>query len=85
MAGSRFLAPFSGLLTAGLGVPAEAPWWVHVTLAFATLLVLHAEALVSAHNEARRGRHEGRLLSELPRRQALAYLREARHPHRRRR
>ncbi|WP_157858057.1 hypothetical protein [Streptomyces durhamensis] len=84
MAASRLLASLSGVLT-GLGVPAEAPWWVHVSLTLTTLLVLRAEALVNAHNEVRRGLHESRLLSELPRRQALAYLREVRRSRPRRR
>ncbi|MFF4322636.1 hypothetical protein [Streptomyces sp. NPDC001568] len=75
---SRLLAPFGGLLTASLGVMARAPWWVVAGLAFAGLLVLRAEALVNARNEARRGHHEHRLLGQVPRRQALAYLREVR-------
>ncbi|MFE2247893.1 hypothetical protein [Streptomyces lavendulae] len=41
-------------------------------------MVLRAEALVNARNEARRGLHEHRLLGEVSRRQALAYLREVR-------
>lgn len=74
----RLLASFGGLLTAGLGILAEAPWWVAGTLGFGGLLVLRAEALVNARNEARRGLHEDRLLGEVPRRLALAYLREVR-------
>ncbi|MFD8024850.1 hypothetical protein [Streptomyces lavendulae] len=74
----RLLAPLGGLLAAGPVALAEAPWWVAATLAFGGLLVLRAEALVNARNEARRGLHEHRLLGEVPRRQALAYLREVR-------
>lgn len=55
-----------------------APWWAAAATAFAGLLVLRAEALVNARNEARRGLHEHRLLGEVSRRQALAYLREVR-------
>ncbi|WP_137994146.1 hypothetical protein [Streptomyces vilmorinianum] len=75
---SRLLASLGGLLTAGLGVMAEAPWWVIGALAFGGLLVLRAEALVNARNEARRGLHENRLLGEVSRKQALDYLREIR-------
>ncbi|MFJ3835910.1 hypothetical protein ACIPY6_10355 [Streptomyces sp. NPDC090054] len=75
---SRLLASFGGLLTATVGLLARAPWWVVAGLAFAGLLVLRAEALVNARNEARRGHHEHRLLGQVPRRQALAYLREVR-------
>lgn len=74
----RLLAPLGGLLAAGPVALAQAPWWVAATLAFGGLLVLRAEALVNARNEARRGLHEHRLLGEVPRRQALAYLREVR-------
>ncbi|GLV86298.1 hypothetical protein Slala03_59870 [Streptomyces lavendulae subsp. lavendulae] len=74
----RLLAPLGGLLAAGPVALAEAPWWVAATLAFGGLLVLRAEALVNARNEARRGLHEHRLLGEVSRRQALAYLREVR-------
>lgn len=80
MTAPRLLASFGGLLTAGLGVLAEAPWWLAGALAFAGLLVLRAEALVNARNEARRGVHEDRLLGEVSGRQALAYLREIRRP-----
>ncbi|MFD9729551.1 hypothetical protein [Streptomyces sp. NPDC059072] len=75
---SRLLASLGGLSTATLGVVADAPWWVAGTLLFGGLLVLRAEALVNARNEARRGLHEGRLLGEVSRKQALDYLRETR-------
>ncbi|MET9609371.1 hypothetical protein ABZZ17_30635 [Streptomyces sp. NPDC006512] len=75
---SRLLTSLGGLLTAAVGVLTRAPWWVIAGLAFAGLLVLRAEALVNARNEARRGHHEDRLLGQVPRRQALAYLREVR-------
>ncbi|KOU23448.1 hypothetical protein ADK52_18585 [Streptomyces sp. WM6372] len=75
---SRLLPSLGGLVTAGLGVSAEAPWWSVATIGFAALLVLRAEALVNARNEARRGLHEGRLLASVPSRQALGYLREVR-------
>ncbi|MGP3687710.1 hypothetical protein ACTVZO_23980 [Streptomyces sp. IBSNAI002] len=78
MTAARLLAPLGGLLTAALGVVAEAPWWVAVALLFAVLLVLRAEALVNARNEARRGLHEDRLLGEVTGKQALDYLREIR-------
>jgi len=74
----RLLASLGGLLTTALGALAGTPWWVAATLLFAGLLILRAEALVNARNEARRGLHEHRLLGEVPRRQALAYLREIR-------
>ncbi|MFF3622571.1 hypothetical protein [Streptomyces sp. NPDC002467] len=75
---SRLLASLGGLSTATLGVMADAPWWVAGSLLFGGLLVLRAEALVDARNEARRGLHEGRLLGEVSRKQALDYLRETR-------
>ncbi|MFB0629983.1 hypothetical protein [Streptomyces sp. AB3(2024)] len=75
---TRLLAPLGGLLAAGPVALDGAPWWAAATTAFAGLLVLRAEALVNARNEARRGFHEHRLLGEVPRRQALAYLREVR-------
>ncbi|MEU9027534.1 hypothetical protein [Streptomyces sp. NPDC048383] len=75
---SSLLVPFGALLTTTLGVLARAPWWVVAGLAFVGLLVLRAEALVNARNEARRGHHEHRLLGQVPRGQALAYLREVR-------
>lgn len=78
MTASRLLASLGGLSTATLGVVADAPWWVAGTLLFGGLLVLRAEALVNARNEARRGLHEGRLLGEVSRKQALDYLRETR-------
>ncbi|MFD4246202.1 hypothetical protein ACFWP3_32105 [Streptomyces sp. NPDC058525] len=78
MTAARLLASLGGLLTAVLGVVAEAPWWVAVALLFAVLLVLRAEALVNARNEARRGLHEDRLLGEVSGKQALDYLREIR-------
>ncbi|MGO4459137.1 hypothetical protein AB4039_17875 [Streptomyces sp. M-16] len=75
---TRLLAPLGGLLAAGPVALDGAPWWAAATTAFAGLLVLRAEALVNARNEARRGLHEHRLLGEVSRRQALAYLREVR-------
>ncbi|MET8750931.1 hypothetical protein ABZW32_12660 [Streptomyces sp. NPDC004667] len=75
---TRLLAPLGGLLAAGPLALDGAPWWAAATTAFAGLLVLRAEALVNARNEARRGFHEHRLLGEVSRRQALAYLREVR-------
>ncbi|MFI8503857.1 hypothetical protein ACIGFK_35945 [Streptomyces sp. NPDC085524] len=78
MPASRLLASLGGLSTAALGVVADAPWWVTGTLVFGGLLVVRAEALVNARNEARRGLHEDRLLGEVSRKQALDYLREVR-------
>ncbi|OEJ33116.1 hypothetical protein [Streptomyces subrutilus] len=78
MTAPRFLASLGGLLTAALGVVAEAPWWVAAALVFGGLLVLRAESLVGARNEARRGLHEDRLLGEVSGKQALDYLREVR-------
>ncbi|MEU8437940.1 hypothetical protein AB0F18_34600, partial [Streptomyces sp. NPDC029216] len=60
------------------GVPARLPGAAAAVLGCGGLLVLRAEALVNARNEARRGAHEDRLLGQVPRRQALAYLRETR-------
>ncbi|MFE3638023.1 hypothetical protein [Streptomyces sp. NPDC059168] len=74
----RLSASLGGLSTAALGALASAPWWAAAPLAFASLLVLRAEALVHARNEARRGVQEHRLLARTPRRQALAYLQETR-------
>ncbi|MER5813328.1 hypothetical protein ABT143_35000 [Streptomyces sp. NPDC002033] len=76
----RLFTSAGGLLTAGPAALAGAPWWVAAALAFAGLLVLRAEALVNARNEARRGLHEGRLLARVPGRQALDYLRDTRRP-----
>ncbi|MFD7258579.1 hypothetical protein [Streptomyces sp. NPDC059874] len=78
MTAYRLLASLGGLLTAALGLLAEAPWWVVGALVFGCLLVLRAEALVNARNEARRGLHEDRLLGEVSGKQALDYLREIR-------
>ncbi|RSS80081.1 hypothetical protein [Streptomyces sp. WAC06614] len=79
--GSRLLPALGGLATAGLGAASEAPWWLVAILAFAALLVVRAEALVNARNEARRGVHEDRLLGTVPSRQALGHLRAVRRPH----
>ncbi|MFE2170324.1 hypothetical protein ACFXB3_35475 [Streptomyces sp. NPDC059447] len=84
MTASRLLASLGGLSTATLGAVSGAPWWVAGSLLFGGLLVLRAEALVNARNEARRGLHEGRLLGEVSRKQALDYLRETRRAQRQR-
>ncbi|MEF2528810.1 MULTISPECIES: hypothetical protein [Streptomyces] len=75
---TRAFPSLGGLAAAGAGVLADAPWWLVGLLGFAALLVLRAEALVNARNEARRGSHEDRLLAAVPRRQALDYLTEVR-------
>ncbi|QGZ52646.1 hypothetical protein GPZ77_34090 [Streptomyces sp. QHH-9511] len=78
MTASLLLAPLGGLLSAALGLATEAPWWMACALGFGGILILRAEALVNARNEARRGLHENRLLGEVSRKQALDYLREIR-------
>ncbi|WP_284581537.1 hypothetical protein [Streptomyces sp. 2P-4] len=75
---TRALPSLGGLAAAGAGVLADAPWWLVGVLGFAALLVLRAEALVNARNEARRGSHEHRLLATVSGRQALDYLTEVR-------
>ncbi|MEV5879385.1 hypothetical protein AB0L75_35210 [Streptomyces sp. NPDC052101] len=82
----RLFASFTSLAPSTLTALAGAPWWGIALLILLFHPVIqnfpqHVLALVQARNEARRGRQEGRLLDQIPRRhalQGLAHIRQAR-------
>ncbi|MGW2426427.1 hypothetical protein ACWC0C_45850 [Streptomyces sp. NPDC001709] len=81
----RLTDSFTNLAPSALTALTGAPWWGIALIILLHLVIQnlpqHVLILVQARNQARQGRHEGRLLGRLPRRhalQGLTHIRQAR-------